>query len=144
MIRVSNSTVIHAPIDAVWGVLRDFNGHDRWHPAVGDSVIERGLGSDMVGCVRAFHLKDGAFLREQLLSLSDVATSFSYCLFDTPVPLLNYFSQVRLVPVTDGDGCFWEWVARFDAPVGQGQALSQMVSVDIQQAGFAAIRAEVE
>ena len=29
---------------AVWAVLRDFNGHDRWHPAVATSAIERSPG----------------------------------------------------------------------------------------------------
>ena len=28
------STILDAPTGAVWDVLRDFNGHDRWHPAV--------------------------------------------------------------------------------------------------------------
>ena len=32
MAKVERSTVIDAPIDRVWSVLRDFNGHDRWHP----------------------------------------------------------------------------------------------------------------
>jgi len=27
MVQVRRSTVIDAPIDAVWGMLRDFNGH---------------------------------------------------------------------------------------------------------------------
>ena len=42
--HVVKSTIIDAPIDAVWAVLRDFNGHDRWHPAVATSAIERGAG----------------------------------------------------------------------------------------------------
>ena len=41
MIRVRRSAVIDAPIDRVWAVLRDFNSHSAWHPAVGDSRIER-------------------------------------------------------------------------------------------------------
>ena len=64
MPRVTKSTIIDAPVDRVWAVLRDFNGHDRWHPAVGVSAIERGAPSDKVGCVRRFRLKDGAELRE--------------------------------------------------------------------------------
>jgi hypothetical protein len=34
---------------------------------------------------------------------------FSYCLLETPVPLLNYVAHVRLAPVTDGDRTFWHW-----------------------------------
>ena len=74
MVAVRRSTVIHAPIDQVWAVLRDFNGHERWHPAVAESRIEEGRAGDETGCVRRFKLKDGAELREQLLRHSDWST----------------------------------------------------------------------
>ena len=69
MVKVVKSTVLDAPVEAVWDVLRDFNGHDQWHPAVADSKVDRGEPSDKVGCVRRFHLADGSELREQLLTL---------------------------------------------------------------------------
>ncbi|OJU04246.1 MAG: MxaD family protein [Rhizobium sp. 63-7] len=134
---------MEAPVEAVWEVLRDFNGHDRWHPAVADSHIERGQSSDKVGCVRRFHLVDGSELREQLLTLSDADMAFTYCLLDTPVPLLNYVAHVRLTPVTDGDLTFWEWESRFDTPAGEEQRLKDMVSEQIYQAGFEAVRAHM-
>src|SRR5712664_1604761 len=94
-------------------VLRDFNGHDRWHPAVATSTIERAHTADKIGCVRRFKLKDGSELREQLLALSDLEQTFSYCLLDTPIPMFNYVAHVRLLPVTDGDRTFWHWESRF-------------------------------
>ena len=100
MPRVKRSTVIDEPIEVVWEAIRDFNGHDRWHPAVASSQIERGRPSDMVGCVRSFRLEDGSALREQLLALSDLETTFTYCLLETPIPLFNYVAHVRLFPVT--------------------------------------------
>ncbi len=132
-----------APVEAVWDVLRDFNGHDRWHPAVASSQIERNNPSDLVGCVRRFKLEDGSQLREQLLTLSDLEQSFSYCLLDTPVPLFNYVAHVRLAPVTDGDRTFWEWESRFDTPKGREDELREVVSENIYQAGFDAIRAHM-
>ena len=131
---------MEAPVEAVWEVIRDFNGHDRWHPAVADSAIERGLPSDKVGCVRRFHLADGSELRELLLTLSDADLAFSYCLLDTPVPLLNYVAHVRLLPVTDGDMTFWHWESRFDTPAGRERELAAMVGDQIYQGGFDAIR----
>jgi hypothetical protein len=102
--RIVKSTILDAPTDRVWGVLRDFNGHDRWHPAVATSAIERAQPSDKIGCVRRFKLKDGSELREQLLALSDLEQSFSYCLLDTPIPMFNYVAHVRLLPVTGRSG----------------------------------------
>ncbi|MEM1163116.1 MAG: SRPBCC family protein [Pseudomonadota bacterium] len=140
MPRVIRSTIMDAPVEAVWEVIRDFNGHDQWHPAVASSQIERGQPSDRVGCVRNFRLAGGENLREQLLTLSDLEQSFSYCLLDTPVPLFNYVAHVRLFPVTDRDQTFWEWESRFDTPAGQGPDLAAMVGNDIYAAGFEAIR----
>ena len=143
MVHVVKSTILNAPVEAVWEVLRDFNGHDAWHPAVADSEIERGQSSDRVGCVRRFHLADGAELREMLLTLSDADLAFSYCLLDTPVPLLNYVAHVRLAPVTDGDMTFWHWESRFDTPAGREAELKAMVAENIYQGGFDAIRSHM-
>jgi uncharacterized protein YndB with AHSA1/START domain len=72
--RVVRSTVIDAPIERVWAVLRDFNSHDEWHDAVDTSRIEGGERGDQVGCVRSFTLRDGNRIREQLLTLSTAST----------------------------------------------------------------------
>ena len=143
MVKVVRSTVLPAPVDSVWDILRDFNGHDRWHPAVSESHVERRRGSDEVGCIRNFRLEDGSELREQLLTLSDLEQSFSYCLLDTPVPLFNYVAHVHLAPVTDGDMTFWTWESRFDTPQGQEEPLAELVGEQIYQAGFDAIRAHM-
>ena len=143
MPRVVKSTVVNAPVEAVWDVIRDFNGHDQWHPAIATSQIERSNPSDKVGCVRNFRLEDGANLREQLLTLSDLEQSFSYCLLDTPVPLFNYVAHCRLFPVTDGDLTFWEWESRFDTPTGRATELADMVGDNIYSAGFEAVRAHM-
>ena len=140
MVKVVKSTIMDASCDDVWAVLRDFNGHDQWHPAVADSAIERGHPSDKVGCIRRFHLEDGSELREQLLTMSDLEQTYSYCLLDTPVPLLNYVSHVRLIPVTDGNRTFWEWESRFDTPEGREEELAALVGEGIYEAGFEAIR----
>ncbi len=141
MVRIVKSTIIAAPVEATWEVLRDFNGHDQWHPAVADSQIERGWTSDRLGCVRKFHLADGSELREQLLTLSDIDMAFSYCLLDTPIPLLNYVAHVRLTPVTDGDMTFWHWQCRFDTPAGREEELAKTVGEEIYDGGFRAVRA---
>jgi hypothetical protein len=143
MIRIVRSTIIDAPTDRVWELLRDFNGHARWHPAVAKSAIERGQGADKLGCVRRFSLRDGSELRERLLALSDLEQSFCYCLLETPVPLFNYVAHVRLAPVTDGDKTFWEWRCSFTTRKGEEAEMTRMVGEDIYDAGFAAVRAQL-
>jgi hypothetical protein len=141
MVKVVKSAILNAPVEAVWEVLRDFNGHDRWHPIVAESHIEKGQPFDRVGCVRNFRLAGGENLRELLLTMSDADMAFSYCLLETPVPLLNYVAHVRLVPVTDGDRTFWHWESRFDTPPGRERELQQMVAENVYQGGIDAVRA---
>ena len=140
MPHVVRSTIIDASTNQVWGVLRDFNGFDRWHPGLATSAIERSQSADRIGCVRRVKLADGSELREQLLALSDLEQSYSYCLLDTPIPLFNYVAHVRLLPVTDGNRTFWHWESRFSTPRGEEQKLAEMVGEQIYQAGFEAVR----
>jgi hypothetical protein len=141
--HIVKSTILDAPTGVVWNVLRDFNGYDRWHPAIATSAIERIQSSDRIGCVRRLRLQDGSELREQLLALSDLEQTCSYCLLDTPIPLFNYVAHVRLLPVTDGDRTFWHWESRFTARPAETAELTEMVGEQIFQAGFEAVRQQL-
>lgn len=140
MQRVTRSAVIDAPIDRVWEILRDFNSHTAWHPVVADSRIEGDEPSDRVGCVRNFTLRDGARVREQLISLSDRDYRFTYCILDADVPLLRYVASVQLKPVTDGNRTFWHWQSTFDTPPGRERELTDLVGQGVYEGGFAGLR----
>ena len=92
--RVVRSTIIDAPIERVWAVLRDFNSHDHWHNVVDSSRIEGEERSDQVGCIRSFTLKDGNRIREQLLKLDDHQHKSTYCIVDATVPLNRYVATI--------------------------------------------------
>jgi NADPH2:quinone reductase len=142
VIQVRRSTIIDAPVDEVWAILRDFNGHERWHPAVAESRIEDGRAADEAGCVRRFRLTDGGGeLREQLLTLSDRDRRFSYCILEAPIPLIDYVANVCLKPVTDGNRTYWEWSSSFASPEDRADELAALVGERIYEAGFSAVRA---
>jgi Polyketide cyclase / dehydrase and lipid transport len=143
MPKVVRSTIVEAPCDEVWARVRDFNGFDQWLPPVAESHIERGHSGDRIGCVRKLRLTDGSELREQLLTLSDLEQSISYCLLDTPIPLFNYVAHIRLLPVTDGDRTFWHWESRFSARPGEETQMIQLVGNDIYLAGFESVRRQL-
>lgn len=143
MPKVYRSTVIDAPIETVWALLRDFNSHEAWHPAVAQSRIEGARASDQVGAVRSFRLASGAQLREQLLKLSDRDHSFTYCILDSPIPLVGYVATVRLRRVTDGNRTFWDWRSSFAVPPGLEPVLERLVGEEIYEAGFASVRARL-
>ncbi|VTU14947.1 SRPBCC family protein [Variovorax sp. RA8] len=138
--RVVRSTIIDAPIERVWAVLRDFNSHDQWHEAVEASRIEGGERSDQVGCVRSFTLRDGNRIREQLLTLSDSEHKSTYCIVEATVPLQRYVATVTLKTVTDGNRTFWHWESRFATPPGMERELRDMVAKGVYETGFENLR----
>ena len=140
MQRVVRSTIIDAPIERVWAVLRDFNSHDQWHDAVEASRIEGGERSDQVGCVRSFTLRDGNRIREQLLTLSDTEYKSTYCIVEATVPLQRYVAAVTLKPVTDGNRTFWHWESTFATPPGMERELHDMVAKGVYETGFENLR----
>ena len=144
MVAVTRSTVIDAPIESVWKVLRDFNGHDHWHPAVARSHIENFLMPDQVGNVRNFNLTGGELIREQLLSLSDQNHSFRYTIVEADVPLKNYVAEVSLRPVTDRNRTFWSWSSKFETTPGLEKDMEKLVAEGVYEAGFNSIRSLVE
>lgn len=138
--KVVRSTVIDAPIERVWEVLRDFNSHDQWHEVVEESRIEAGRHASQVGCVRAFRLKDGNFIREQLLTLDDRDYRSTYCIVESTVPLQRYVASVTLKPVTDGNRTFWHWESSFSTPPGEERRLRDLVATGVYEAGFENLR----
>jgi NADPH2:quinone reductase len=139
-VDIRRTTVIGVPVEAVWAILRDFNGHDAWHPAVSTSALENGEASDQIGCVRNFRLKDGSRIREQLLFLSDATQGFSYCILEAQAPLRNYVASMRLRPVTSDNACLVEWRASFEPPQQERARLERFVREEIMDAGFAGLR----
>jgi polyketide cyclase/dehydrase/lipid transport protein len=143
MARAYASTILDAPVEAVWPVIRDFNGLPGWHPAIARSEIEDGLDPDVVGCVRRFWLQDGSMVRERLLSFSDRDYSFSYN-FETPAfPVENYVARIRLMPVTDTDRTFAEWEAVFDEAPGDKGKYVEIISNAVFQGGWDALKKAV-
>ncbi|KMO38412.1 hypothetical protein VQ02_11820 [Methylobacterium variabile] len=143
MARAYASTIIDAPVETVWSLIRDFNGLPSWVPGITDSRIEDGLDADVVGCVRAFRLPDGTLVRERLLSLDDHRYSFSYN-FETPAfPVTDYLARVTLIPVTNGDGTFAEWEATFDERPEDAGTYAAIIADGVFKAGWDALKAKV-
>lgn len=140
MAEVYTSSVIGAPADRIWAAVRDFNALPDWHPAIAESRIEGGQPSDQVGCIRAFRLKDGGFIREQLLALSDYDFSCTYSILESPMGVENYVATLKLTPITDGNRTFAEWSAEFDCAPGRESELVELVGNGVFQGGFDALK----
>ena len=140
MPHIVKSTILNAPTDAVWNVLRDFNGLPNWHPAIAESRIEGGEPADKIGCVRDFRLRNGDRIREKLLGLSDYDMFCTYSILESPMGVENYVATLRLTPVTDGDQTFLEWTAEFDCVPEREAELVGNIGGGVFQGGFDALK----
>jgi hypothetical protein len=129
------SHVINAPVEKVWGIMRDFNGMPSYHPAIRKSAIEGGGPSDQVGTVRRLTLSDG-FVRERLLCLDDLNYVFTYEIIESTLPVRGYVAGVRLHRVTDGNRTFAEWWADFEVVGAERVAVIAHIGNNVFAAGF--------
>lgn len=143
MATVFVSSIIDAPAAEVWAVVRDFNAMQQWHPLIADSLIENGLTSDRIGCVRDFHTRDGGRIREQLLALSDYDYAFTYAILESPMGVSDYVATLTLTPVTDGDRCFGQWTAEFGCAPDREAELKRFIGQEVFLAGFQALQARM-
>jgi hypothetical protein len=143
MVRVYVSDVVDAAVERVWEFSRDFNGHGEWHPIIVESRIEDGKPSDQVGCVRAFTTADGGFLRERLLSFSDLDRAFTYSILESPLPVRHYIATFRCTPITERNRTFVEWWADFEVAPDDETEVRNRVGQNTFAAGIRAIAERV-
>ena len=136
------SDVIHAPIEKVWAIMRDFNDMPSYHPAIQKSELEGHGPSDRVGCVRRLTLAEG-FVREVLLCLDDRNYVFTYAITEGTLPVRGYVAGVRLHRITEGNRTFAEWWADFEVVGADRDALIAQIGNNVFAAGFKAVGAKL-
>lgn len=111
----SNSSVVNAPIDRVWAVLRDF--HDlSWASNVVTDVEKIGeKGPTEPGARRRLNQA----ILETLIEIDDAERFLRYQIDDGPPPLAEdsigrYHGRVQAFPVTDTDRTFVLWTSEYD------------------------------
>ncbi len=138
------SDVINAPIEAVWSIMRDFNGMTAYHPGIISSEMEAGAKGDTIGGVRRLTFGPDAYVREQLLMLDDLAYAFTYKIIEGTLPVRDYVAGVRLTRVTAGSRTFAEWWADFEVTDGVDRAqVIDQIGNNVFGAGFAAVAAKL-
>ena len=136
MPETMSSTVVPAGADAVWRVVRDFDGLPAWVPAISASELEGGAASDQLGAVRKLTLGDGGIVRERLVALDDRARTLTYAILESPFPVQDYRATVHVVPVTSTGESFVSWSVLFDCEPGEAERLSAFFRRDVFGGGL--------
>jgi len=129
------SAVVPADAETTWQVVRDFDGLPGWHPAIAGCHLEDGP-ADRIGAIRNLTLADGGAVREILVEIDDRERSLTYAILDSPFPVDDYRSTIRVVPVTSTGESFVSWSVRFDCDRADSERLSAMFSEDVFGTGL--------
>lgn len=134
MLSVSESVDLHAPADAVWKTLGDFGGAQRYLDVVERCELAR-HGSSIE---RVLHLRGGGSVRERLVLSSDDDRALRYTIVESPLPVADYVSTVRVDPL-DNQRCRVTWAATFDSR-GSSDDEAREAIAGIYRMGFDGLR----
>jgi uncharacterized protein YndB with AHSA1/START domain len=141
--KVWTSRVIKAPVDKVWGVMRDFAGMAGWHDEISKMHMLKRARPDKVSGIRDFYFGDG-HLNEELLHLNDINRSFSYRITKCEIPWLNYVSGPQLWPVTADNSTFAVWTGDWDASAQDDLVLIPRTEMNVYQKAFAGVEKKLK
>lgn len=139
MPRPYASGVVPGQADAVWRVVRDFDGLPAWHPAIETSEIEAGPAAGEPGAVRRLTMPDGGVVRERLVRLDDGERGYTYDIVASPFPIRSYRSTIRVAPITATGESFVEWWCDYDADAADEPQLDRTFAEGVFAAGIAAL-----
>ncbi|GAA4753082.1 hypothetical protein GCM10023350_42980 [Nocardioides endophyticus] len=115
MSRAYFSTVVAAPVDAVWDVLGRFERIADFVGKLDHGELEGG-GEPVIGSVRRLSIATGGVARERLVSMDALDRSYRYEFpaESIPFPVRAYLATIRVRPVTSADATFVEWYGDYD------------------------------
>ncbi|MGH6826551.1 SRPBCC family protein [Methyloceanibacter sp.] len=119
--------------DEIWKLVGGFCDIKQWHPAVADCVETKE--GDIT--FRTLTLKDGGKIKEKLTGTD--ATSYSYEIVESPLPVKNYKATLRIGKDDEEDRIEIVWQASFDAEGASDEDAKKKVT-DIFNAGLTGIK----
>lgn len=128
MATVNLSTDINISAEELWQLIGGFNALPDWHPAVEKSELQN------EGNQRTLSLVGGGSIVETLERLDDNERVYSYEIIDSPFPVANYKSSLKVTENDDGKASV-EWSSEFDADGAPEQDAIDVIQ-GVYQAGF--------
>jgi mxaD protein len=93
VLKVDKSASIDASAEEVWAKIKDFDGLDKWHPALEKDEIVSGKNNE-VGAERMLTLKGGGTIKEKLLGYDDAKRTMKYSILEGVLPVSDYSSTI--------------------------------------------------
>lgn len=150
-LKVEESVTIDGSPEAVWNVVKDWDGLHKWHPGFANAEITSGANGKK-GSLRTLTLKDGGDkFNEELLSYSDRKMSYKYRIVgDAPLPLTDYVSTLHVKKGKKAGTSVITWKGKFkrkvadNPPAGQDDKGVRDLIVGVYQGGLGNVKKIVE
>ena len=107
MAKASSSIELAIPAKEVWNLIGGFGSLPDWLPYIPKSELHEGG--------RTRHLADptGSAIIERLMAFDEDGRSYTYHILQSPFPVTNYYSTLRVIPINGGKGARVEWSGEF-------------------------------
>ena len=138
--HVFRSMIIEAEIGRVWAAVRKFDGVAKWNPDVTSARLETGHPT-ATGALRHLDILDGTVFRETLLAHSDIEHFYTYDIVEGPLPVSNYVSTHRFLPITHGMKTLGIWESWFDCASNDADEMDKVVGDSIYIGGMTGLNA---
>ncbi|WP_141138221.1 SRPBCC family protein [Boseongicola aestuarii] len=120
-----------ATADHIWSLIGEPGKLADWHPAIASSPISHNS--------RVCTLADGGVVKEEITAHDPLARSYSYRIIESPLPMSDYISTIRVEPINSG-GAEVVWEAQFE-PVGIELSQLEGLLAGLYNAGLEALEA---
>ncbi len=130
MPKVTMSTPVAMNADALWKAIGSFAAIGDWHPMF-ERVEAQG---ENKGSMRTIQLVGGAKIVERLEEISPTERLYRYSITESPLPLRDYFSEIRVKDNGDGTSTV-EWSSDFGVTTSNENDVVKTIQ-EVYQAGL--------
>lgn len=114
--------------EALWALVRDFGGIERWNPTLTSCELD----VEGVGGVRTLTMGE-VTIRERLEKRDDAARTLSYSIVEAPLPVRNYLATIAIASVGPKRSRI-VWSSTFEPAGMTDEQLTQLFEGVYQQA----------
>ncbi len=130
MPKVTMSTPVAMNADALWQAIGSFASIGDWHPMF-ERVEAQG---ENKGSMRTIQLVGGARIVERLEEISPTERLYRYSITQSPLPISNYVSEIRVKDNGDGTSTV-EWSSDFGVTTSNENDVVKTIQ-EVYQAGL--------
>ena len=127
-------TVAHA-----WSLIGEFCGIKTWHPAIASCTESKRDGDT----IRTLTTRDGGTFVEKLVKWDAKNTSYTYAILESPLPVSNYVSTLKVEEDDEPGKVAITWSSTFD-PKGVSEDAARKVVADVYLAGLLKLKADLK